>query len=1457
MARSTRARRRLTLLGILVGSTVVAGLASYGGVTWWRARTVQAARVEGYAKFEAGEYQAALEFLSAYVSKHREDVDALLTLAMCRTKVPAPNQRHLVDAAAFYRAALTQRAGSVEALNGLLDIYKRLGYAPELERVADQLLLIDPNHVAACEMRMLLAGSRADWKLAIEGAERLVKLEPDSYKWRAMHLELLRQSDPSIEKRLALIQTWIAAGEPDGRYQLFLADTLRQLNRVPDAQAAAKAAVDKGMPDAAMLAVLMDLLDALELPDDVKRAIDGALAKGLPPAEVVQMQVHRHFRAGRLAEAKEQLAAAGSTGAAPTGKALTDLVRWKIKIAELERDAVAADAAIAELRTIAQGSGPNSGLDAGEIARWLDAVQGSRGFDGDRLTSSPRLAMGHIQMALADAQDDAFLLLRAGDVAQRAGEVDEAARLYGRAFEVESSRWPLAGVREASALLAAGRTEEAFRRARLLVGRFADNIGAYFVFAQACDSIAREGRSPAEIDKTLSPDVTARVLLEQLLALSGPENPIFLPPLLATIVAEGDVDEAIRRANRAIAEPKTPVDTLLQIAGLLSDERYGDVPGRAIETAKGRESDPTDIAIAKARLQIARGEAGAARLAMRAALETAEGPVRAEIARVQAEAAMVEGGGDVPAALAEVLKEGGNDLESISFVLNQPASWDDEGVINAGLAKLGELIGETAPRTVLTNAARVLRFRRSSPQEISKAIQQVDKVLEGNAGSAIANITLARLFASTQPPDMAKAADYMKAAINLQPGRRDLLPELISMLQAAGDFGTANDYVQQYMRLAGDDTDQARLAAGLLIRQGQYQNAIPTLERVAAKSGTEADLVALGDAERRMGRMDQAEEAFKKALDRPDRSALSAMAYAEFLARAGRLDDARSMVEMDAKRPQPALTPANRAYLQARLELDYGDPSRAAPAIAEALRLAPKSPGVALLAARERLAAGEANAAIEIAKKGLEHAPNDHQLLAFVSSLLMADPASRANSTATLAQLKEHNPAIGELLEIVRACAGPDGSVKPGPEQLASLVELTNRYPSEPAVWSVAVELHAGAGLLEDAVRLAKRGMLRLPSDPGPAEFAARILLELRRPDEAREAARSWRALTADSPLEADMLLARVALIAGKPRDAVEMLQPYAARLRAEAAKRPDALSLYAAAQLFAGDVDKAFTAVRDGLQAEVTENRPERALLAEWLRAIRTAPTPAALDALTRTEAVLGSDDTAHGAMATEYIALARRKDAAVAIERAASHLGALSASAKTSPVPRLLEADLTAIRGDAAGASAIYQSVWEEMPSATREKLLAWGSLDGNAQRSLEGPRSIALFAANNQASTLAKAGVQLDVATTSVERALTMAPGDASLLETKAEVYLARKEYDQARQLLAPLVAASDASPSPRLVLARVELAAGRPDDARRQVEAAARQLNDDPFADRTLLEALTEVQAALAARGKPTV
>ena len=220
MARTGRARRRLTILGISAGVLAVGVGSLLAGVGWYRNRLVENAREKGFALYDEGKYAEALDPLGYYVQRRRSDFDGLLRLGVARSSVFLENNRHLVSAATFLETALKLKPGDAAALRALLPVYRQLGYQVEMERVADALLAIDPRDARALEARLAGALDKGDWISAARDAEALVEVEPDDVRWRGVLLDVLRFAERPIDQRIALIDLWIAGGEPDGRYRL-------------------------------------------------------------------------------------------------------------------------------------------------------------------------------------------------------------------------------------------------------------------------------------------------------------------------------------------------------------------------------------------------------------------------------------------------------------------------------------------------------------------------------------------------------------------------------------------------------------------------------------------------------------------------------------------------------------------------------------------------------------------------------------------------------------------------------------------------------------------------------------------------------------------------------------------------------------------------------------------------------------------------------------------------------------------------------------------------------------------------------------------------------------------------------------------------------------------------------------------------------------------------------------
>lgn len=1452
MARTTRARRRLLLVvGVLVGMVALGGVA-YGGLNWYRTRQALEARVEGMAQFDAGRYESALPLLSTYVSRYPGDTEALLRLAKCRAKVALPGKRHLTGAAGFYKAALRQSDNNREALAGLLEVYGELGFRTELQGTAESILKLDPKDPAALEALVTVYRVRGDWAQADSYAKKLVEAEPQDPKWRLLALRVAAASGADEATRLSQIEGWIKAGEPDGRYRLMLALVLAGGGQAAQMEEAALAAAEMGMPNTECLSILTQLLDAMTLsyresnPSRAQtfaaassKAIALASKAGLDPIGVALMQAERYWLAGNAAEA--ELALAASPAAAEGDGRSFELLRWQVVLSESSGDRGSSDKAIAAIRERVK----SGHLDEQEALRetlFVDAVVATRDLGRAKLqTIEPTRAL--LEKALQASPKDPFLHFRNGQLNARIGEVDSAYQAYRNAFNLTNERWIEAGYMTAEMALRGGRTEEGFRTALDVFSRSGGNGGAMLVLAEACTALTREGRSPSLVDPTLARDTTGSKILGAIYAQMR-EPASILPALVSARLVDGDVAGAKDLAEKALNDESVPADIVILIAQESADNRMQSLPDRLLAVAESRKGHPEAIAATAARVKLLRGDATAARRIAESALAKASEPEdKAALARLAAEAAVAAGDTDATQLLSGCMQASVDDVETAAFLLSQEATWRDESLVNAAIDRMAKALGPDSARVVLSEAARTLRFHANSSKDVAESIKAVNQLLNANSDSTGAMVAMSRLLAINNPPDFRKASEYLEKVLALQPGRRDLLPEMVNLLQLSGDFQGANRYLQQYMRSAEASDVDTRIGAALLMSQGQYGDAARALERIAGHGGEEADLIALGDAQRRAGQLEKAEQTFAKAYASPRRSPMAALSYCEFLARSGRLEDARRIVREDAAAANPSLPPSERAALQARLELDYGDPVKAKPFIEEAVKLLPDNPAIALLHARYLRATGDEAGAIQVAQAGLAKTPKDPALLGFVSSLLIGDRTASAEADKAIESLRGASPEMADLIAVARSALGPDGAPHPTAEVLRDVDRLTDRYPNSPPVWRLAADLYLAANRLDDAIRMSQRGMLRLPSEPGPAEMTTRLLMAAGRYRDAKDPARAWRALTAESPFGADVALAELALREKKPKEALAILEQYRARLAAAIPGNADGVALYTLAAAQSGHGEDAFTTLLPRLKTDL-------AARGEWCRGIRATPTSEAIAFLDRAAAAMPGDDNAIGFVA-EYAAIARRSDGREAAARASALLKGLAPAASAAVGAKALAADIACMTGDIPAGAQGYEAIWAAIPSNDREALVRWASLDDAAKQRLGASRMFGVYANNNLASALASAGRDLDKALVAVDRALAMVPNDASCLDTKAQVLLARGELDQARAAAAEAAQLAKGQVGILVTLARIELAAKRFDDAARRVQEAELVLANDALVDPVQVEALADVKAKLAA------
>lgn len=1435
MARTGRARRRWLVLASSVGGLAVVVGAAVAAAGWYRSSLVADAKDRGFALFDEGKYREALEPLSYYVSRKRNDPEGLVRLGIARSSVFIENNRHLVSSVAFLESALKLSPGNREALRALMPIYRQLGYRTELVRVADALLAIDPRDALALESRLAARIEQGAWNDAARDAEMLVEVEPDEVRWRGVLLDVLRFAERPVDQRLALIDLWIAGGEPDGRYRLLKAEQYMLDGKVDLAKSECEVAADRGISELASLERLVELMQLIGLEADLDRTLRVSRER-FGESLIGRLESRLHFLGGRSTEASDSLDALWQAG-----ERSWEVGRLRVISAELADDLPRADRAMQDLEDTAA----EATAERGNIEAWTRAVRGSRAVVGPVRPDSPRLtpavrraARESLIRGLQSWPDDSFLLFRHGEMNLAAGEFTTGRQLLEAAFQDESRRWALAGVRAAHAALRAGSTDDAFRIAREVVLRHPRSTVAYIGFAEAISALSREGRVPSMVDPTLPRGLSASLILEQVYETLG-RDPAILVPYVVALVDEERTEEALDVTLEAASGDKPDVASICAAAGPLIEGGEIDGVERLLERLRSLEPESFEVRLASVDLLIARNELNRAAedsAAIVAGLPASDARLAVAL-RQASRIAALRNDPQAVGILARYLAEAEGDPDAPPFVLGQQVAWTDEALVRQAIEGLRGASGEESQQVVLAEASRVLAFHRGDPKALANATVAVNQLLRGNPNYPAALIVLARLLSASLPPDWSRASAFLARAVDLQPRETSLYPELVILLQKAGNTVDATRYLQQYLRLTGNDQEASRRGARLLLNQGAFVEAIPALERLSGQTGGESDLLAFAEANRAAGRISAAETAYRQAATRPGRSGVAIQAYAEFLARLGRVEEGRQVIRADADSASPVLAEADRIIFLLRLESIYGTDE----SIAEVNRLvasvADSDPRIVAVLATQALRRGDEKEALRIAGEGLSRFPENDSLLGMVASLMVAERETRGDAGELLDRLARNRPDWSELLEVLRNAGGEGNELQFSEETLTRALELTENHPLFPEGWSFALSLYLDAGRVDEAIRLARRAVSRLPSDPDIAAMTASLLAEVGRVDEAKEAAKAWRRLVPENTLDADTLLAGLSL-AGNPAEAVSMLAPHESILRSDPARHANALQMLVLALVSSGQLEPAATI------AVAHPNVDE--VLAAWTRAARGRAADEAKAMLDRIP-LANLSDAARLGMAAEYAALASR-GATSAIPQARAILEGLPRELASSPMATILRADLLAAEDRDLEAIAAFEAFAATVPPAIVAQFE--GSEPGTLGSEIEPIRLQYLYALNNAAASDVAEGGDRERGLRTVDRAIRAGRGQVFLLDTRAQLLLALGDLAGARTVAASATAADRNSLEAWLTTAEVELAAGRPDSVDRALREIERIAADSVVVERQAIDRRSRIESSLA-------
>ena len=1361
-----------------------------------------------------GDYETALGRLSYYLTYRKRDVEILLAFADARSKVPSVNNGHLREAVQRYQAVLRMHSENREALEHLLVLYRRLGHRVEGSDVADRIIALEPDHIDAWSMKAAAAFQQGRFNQTADIARKLCELEPRKIGWRLLYVKCLQRQDVDERAVLDVCDEWIAEDERDGRFRLLKVEVLAEYGHLQQAREELVEAVKLGADSQEVLEAMVEMLELMGLRKLAEELLAEERSRFPNEPWVFETAIRRLWQALQIEDALEVLAQAEET----FGANQINLLRWRALLHTVWGERDEANKALEKLSSLAEAS-PSVDRDASR--GWVEAIRASQYVSESNWLD----ALASYERALALEPNDAVLQYLLAEAYQGVGEHDLALSILGRAERLDRY-WMAIQLAQAESFLALGRHADALEALRKVIRR-APNAGlrAYLLLAKAWLAL---DIAPDQVGLADAGSEQALDVLKLLLALDEqyPLHAEIVSLLAEVYLRRGDSENAIALIERALRDEQTDVRTLTRLAEI--SQRWNlSYEQRLLARSEGRSGLTLALAGRQARILMRLGRADEAYALVDRTFATVSDQshtaVQAQLIRTQL--MLIEGDEKAIAGIAQLLAYEPNSLAAAEFALGQEEAWKDATLIRAAIDTLRRTVGDHSPRVLLAEATYRYRFQRDDPASIAHATGLVLDVLQRTPDSKHALTLMASLLVVGENPRPERAIQHLKRAIRLHPSDVTLYPRLISLLQQVGDLGEAGQYLRRLASRPYRDPAIRRAELQLLLAQvdlapGDLETCIARISQLVDETSDESEQLALALLYLRAGRYDDAEQIYTRLLASADRSEIAVRRAADFYAQTGRFHKGLALLqalEIDGD-------PASKLLLLGLFHQDHGDLDEAGRLFQRAVEISPASTEAWNRLAVHSLAIGRSNDALQAALRGWQVDSKDEALLTTLAiASISTNGTTREEDLQLLEDLgREHEPLQATLGLLVQA-KDDRGAIAPTASDLADAQQLVHDHPSFLPAWQLSVMLHVQSGRVDEAVGLANRAAARLPNNPRPAEWAARMLFDAGRLDESVAKAQTWRRRSLGRVIGPDVFIALVHLELGSPASAIKQLAPHVDRIWDERARFPDRAMLWLRALLLDGQIDRAALIIQRLASEAQRWHNPLMALTLVLENNLR-------YELLELIEPVL--TETPEGAvmLGKAWADLGRRADDPSYYERADNLADA--AEYRGAPVVELhlLRATIAFYRGDLSATEFHYGKVLEREPRH--------------------------LVALNNLAFALIQLGGRYNKAAALALRAIKIDPGNPGVLDTYARALIGLDRLDEAERNARRAVSARPNDPDFRLTLVRCLIGQSRFADAEVELADAQRAAAKGPGPDEAVAARIEQLQQRLD-RARPVV
>lgn len=1391
-----RTRRRLIVLGSLIAVCIAGVFVVQGIRSMQAARLAEENRAMGMSAYERGDYEKALEYLNYYVTAVRDDVEALIAFGDTRSNLPESDGSHLTHAIALYSEALRLDPGNIRALEGLLPLYQAQGRRVELIDAADQLIAIDPDNVTALSARAIGRYLSREYEAAATDVQTLIKLEPDHLKWRYLQAEIAIARGSSRSDVLAPVEEWIEAYEGDGRAYLLKAMTLVELGEAQLARETAAEAVEQGAGDPEVLRPMLDVLDLLEMAEKSREMLNRAKERFAGEPWIWEQSIRQLWRTRRYPEAAREVADAGEAveGAAP------DLLKWHAMVLIEQQNLDEARDVLAQMDATIAEAGDD--LDLNDRA-WAEAVRGEILREEGRIGEAIRALRS---ANVIDPRDPVFPFLL-GRALEEGDETEKSVVALGQAHQLDRY-WLYAGVEYAGALLRAERVQEALDVSRRMLERAPPDVPAPWVMFTKCWVAAAQAWGDTAVVAAQS-GVSLRDILDTLERMREVEILNEMPDLLVQLVEArllaGDREGAVR-ALQALLQEDTSEQLLLAGARLSLLYELGVAPELLdrIDREFGRSSQVAEL---RARLLHASGKTQAgAQLLEEASVVAESEEERIDLAIARCDYAITAGKPDAVARLRDLLSQYGGNARVVNFVLAQRLAWTDRDLIASAVNRLSDLVADaSSPRLLLTQARFHLRFppedAAARDRTRAEALSNIGTVLRETPESLAALTHMADVLLNSSPPNRQDAIKYLQRAVNLYPAQVSLYPRLIALLQEAGDYNTAREYLSRLSRRSDLSPRMKQVRFEMLLAQGDLTNAIEEVEQAVQRGAATEDRLLLASLYIEAGRHDEAEEILTSMISGGAGGREAVDLLADLYVFTGRAERAVRLIEgFDW-----SSTDSSRHLVLGAFYSRHRRFEQAIPALERAVDEQPISVRAWSELASAYLATGDLARARSTARKGLDVEPEEPALAAtFALASLDLDASSRDEAIELLRRAGTSDQALIETIEMFDEVADR-GDRGPASEQLRRVRQLVNKHNAFLPGWRLAVQMHAQAGRQAEAIQLAHESMQRFPAQAAPAEWATRLLLDQRRFDEALDRAVEWRSRSLAQPYEADLIIASLNLRFKNPERALNALEPHEQQLFAGRREQPAQLGMWLRALVGADETRRAATIAQELFNED--EN-----WLHFWLELAQSSDVETASAMLTAVERAMQNSASRQFALAGAWLSIAKRTERETRVtrlDRAEEIVTNITPESGDVRITRgLMLGSIAEARSDLESAVVRYRAV-----------------LDMQADHPI---------AMNNLAYALTRLG-RGDEALTYSSEVVRSRSDVPDFLDTHAQALRVAGRYDEAERFARQAIAARQSDPAINLTLAEVLYAQSRQADAARVLDEVRRLVREQGVVD----------------------